>query len=140
MPVPVAAAAFVEEVPAKEEEKNEELKVEIIRPSLEEEKKANAAPPSPEVLIRQPLKPRKTNFMDVDLFPRPKKREDSSEGRKFRRFEKKEEEADHMQIPVPKRNWVYKLEPTTVEENDRERDFIFVVPYCFATAATPEAL
>ena len=77
--------------------------------------------------------------MDIELLPK-KKREDSSEGRKFRRIDVKEEEPDHLQIPVPKRNWVYKLEPTTIEENDRERDFIFVIPYCFATAATPEAL
>lgn len=50
LPVPMAAAAFVEEPPAYEEEKKE-LKVEIVRLSVEEEK-ANAAPPSPEIIVR----------------------------------------------------------------------------------------
>ena len=61
-------------------------------------------------------------------------------GRGFIRNMFEEALNEHEQIPIPKRHWVYKLVPSTIKDNDREREFMFCLPYCFATAATPEAL
>lgn len=47
---------------------------------------------------------------------------------------------DHKQIKIPKCNWAYKLEPLTRKVSNREEKFMYIIPYCFASPATPEAL
>lgn len=50
---------------------------------------------------------------------------------------------DHKQIPIPKINWAYKLEPATIAppaEASSEFDFCFVVSYLFAKWAKNKVL
>ena len=58
----------------------------------------------------------------------------------FRRKDKKEEEETHDWIKIRKCHWAYKTFPMTTEVLDNADEFFFILPYVFATDATPEAL
>ena len=47
---------------------------------------------------------------------------------------------DHDQIPIPKCHWAYKTEPTSTRIDDYAREFMYIVPYCFAKWSSSEAL
>ena len=60
---------------------------------------------------------------------------------RFNRFNREDEEEEHDQIKIPKCNWAYKTERTTrLEPNEDEEDFLFIVPYCYATEASEQFL
>ena len=46
----------------------------------------------------------------------------------------------HLEISIPKIDWAYKLEAMTTKVDEYEREFMYIIPHCFAAAATPEAL
>ena len=60
---------------------------------------------------------------------------------RFNRYNRTDEEGEHEQLKIPKCNWAYKTQPTTrLKPDEDEEDFLFIVPYCYATEASNQFL
>jgi len=44
---------------------------------------------------------------------------------------------EHKPLSIPKCHWAYRLEPTSIQVDENHRDFLFIVPYCFAQWSSP---